>query len=124
MGGIAVHTESPVDAERMAQLSADYDAVYVAVGAQTGKGLRIDGTDAEGVFSAVDLLGRIGDGDYPDFTGKKVAVIGGGNVAMDCCRTAVRAGAEEVSVVYRRRISDMTALPAEIESAIAEAMAK
>jgi len=72
------------------------------------------------VFSAVDLLGRIGDGDYPDFTGKKVAVIGGGNVAMDCCRTAVRAGAEEVSVVYRRRISDMTALPAEIESAIAE----
>ena len=120
VGGIAVHTESPVDAERMAQLSADYDAVYVAVGAQTGKGLRIDGTDAEGVFSAVDLLGRIGDGDYPDFTGKKVAVIGGGNVAMDCCRTAVRAGAEEVSVVYRRRISDMTALPAEIESAIAE----
>ena len=120
VGGITVHTESPVDAERMAQLSADYDAVYVAIGAQTGKGLRIDGTDAEGVFSAVDLLGRIGDGDYPDFTGKKVAVIGGGNVAMDCCRTAVRAGAEEVSVVYRRRISDMTALPAEIESAIAE----
>ena len=120
VGGITVHTESPVDAARMAQLSADYDAVYVAIGAQTGKGLRIDGTDAEGVFSAVDLLGRIGDGDYPDFTGKKVAVIGGGNVAMDCCRTAVRAGAEEVSVVYRRRISDMTALPAEIESAIAE----
>ena len=120
VGGITVHTESPVDAARMAQLSAEYDAVYVAIGAQTGKGLRIDGTDAEGVFSAVDLLGRIGDGDYPDFTGKKVAVIGGGNVAMDCCRTAVRAGAEEVSVVYRRRIADMTALSAEIESAIAE----
>ena len=120
VGGITVHTESPVDAARMAQLSVEYDAVYVAIGAQTGKGLRIDGTDAEGVFSAVDLLGRIGDGDYPDFTGKKVAVIGGGNVAMDCCRTAVRAGAEEVSVVYRRRIADMTALPAEIESAIAE----
>ncbi len=120
VGGITVHTSSPVDAARMAQLADEYDAVYVAIGAQTGKGLRIDGTDANGVFSAVDLLGRIGDGDYPDFTGKKVVVIGGGNVAMDCCRTAVRAGASEVSVAYRRRISDMTALPAEIESAIAE----
>ena len=71
VGGITVHTESPVDAERMAQLSADYDAVYVAIGAQTGKGLRIDGTDAEGVFSAVDLLGRIGDGDYPRLHGQE-----------------------------------------------------
>ena len=120
VGGITVHTESPVDADRMAQLADEYDAVYVAIGAQVGKGLRIDGTDANGVFSAVDLLGRIGDGDYPDFTGKKVAVIGGGNVAMDCCRTSVRAGATEVSVAYRRRISDMPALPAEIESAVAE----
>ena len=71
-------------------------------------------------MSAVDMLGRIGDGDYPDFTGKKVVIVGGGNVAMDCARTSVRAGATEVSVVYRRRVSDMTALPAEIESAIAE----
>ena len=120
VGGIAVHTQAPIDSARMAELSRDYDAVYVAIGAQVGKTLRIDGTDAEGVFSAVDLLGRIGDGDYPDFTGKRVVVVGGGNVAMDCARTAVRAGAAEVSVVYRRRVSDMTALPAEIESAIAE----
>ena len=61
-------------------------------------------------MSAVELLGAIGDGDYPDFTGKRVAVVGGGNVAMDCARTAVRAGADEVSVVYRRRKEDMTAL--------------
>ena len=81
---------------------------------------RIDGVDAEGVVSAVDLLGAIGDGDYPDFTGKRVVVVGGGNVAMDCARTSVRAGADEVSVVYRRRKDDMTALPAEVESAIAE----
>ena len=120
VGGITVHTNAPVDAARMAELSRDFDAVYVAIGAQVGKTLRIDGTDAEGVFSAVELLGAIGDGDYPDFTGKKVAVIGGGNVAMDCARTAVRAGASEVNVVYRRRVADMTALPAEIESAIAE----
>lgn len=120
VGGIAVHTESPVDAERMAQLSADYDAVYVAIGAQTGKGLRIDGTDAEGVFSAVDLLGRIGDGDYPDFTGKKVAVIGGGNTAIDSARTAVRLGAKEVVILYRRAAEDMPADEVEIRDALEE----
>ena len=58
--------------------------------------------------------------DGAPYRGKTVAVVGGGNVAMDCARTSVRAGADEVSVVYRRRKDDMTALPAEVESAIAE----
>ena len=120
VGGIEVRLETKVDTQAMAELQNEFDAVYVAIGAQKGKGLRIDGAKAEGVISAVDLLGRIGDGDYPDFSGKRVAVIGGGNVAMDCVRTAVRAGADEVSCVYRRRVADMTALDAEIESAIAE----
>lgn len=120
VGNIDVKLETKVDAEKMKGISEEFDAVYVAIGAQVGKKLALEGADSEGVMSAVDMLGKIGDGEYPDFTGKKVAVIGGGNVAMDCCRTAVRAGAEEVSVVYRRRIADMTALPAEIESAIAE----
>ncbi len=120
MGGIEVRLETKVGTQAMAELQNEFDAVYVAIGAQKGKGLRIDGAKAEGVISAVDLLGRIGDGDYPDFSGKRVAVIGGGNVAMDCVRTAVRAGADEVSCVYRRRVADMTALDAEIESAIAE----
>lgn len=119
-GNITVHYESHVGTEEMKQLSADYDAVYVAIGAQGGKGLKMDGTDAEGVMSAVDLLTKIGDGDYPDFTGKKVVVIGGGNVAMDCARTSVRAGAESVTIAYRRRIDDMTALRAEIDSAMQE----
>ena len=66
------------------------------------------------------MLRSIGDGVYPDYRGKKIAVIGGGNVAMDCVRTAVRAGAAEVNLVYRRRIEDMTALKEEIESAVAE----
>lgn len=118
-GDIEVRLNEPVDTARMRELAADYDAVYVAIGAQTGKGLRIEGAKADGVISAVDLLGRIGDGDYPDFTGKNVVVVGGGNVAMDCARTAVRAGGD-VTVVYRRRQCDMTALPAEVESAIAE----
>lgn len=120
VGGIEVRLETKVDTAAMNGLRSEFDAVYVAIGAQKGKGLRIDGAKADGVISAVDLLGRIGDGDYPDFTGKRVAVIGGGNVAMDCVRTAVRAGAREVSCVYRRRVADMTALEAEIESAIAE----
>ena len=120
VGGIEAICDHQVGEAEMRDIARDFDAVYVAIGAQLGNSLRIDGADAEGVESAVDLLGRIGDGDYPDFTGKRVAVIGGGNVAMDCVRTAVRAGADEVSCVYRRRKDDMTALPIEIESAVAE----
>ena len=120
VGGIDVEYEHDVDAAEMARIAAEFDAVYVAIGAQGGKTLKLEGADAAGVMSAVELLGKIGDGDYPDFTGKKVAVISGGNVAMDCARTSVRAGAAEVTVAYRRRLEDMTALDAEIESAIAE----
>jgi NADPH-dependent glutamate synthase beta subunit-like oxidoreductase len=121
VGNIDVKYETLVDADSMAEIARDYDAVYVAIGAQGGKGLSIDNIDAEGVSSAVDLLGKIGDGEWtPDFSGKKVVIIGGGNVAMDCCRTAVRAGATSVSCVYRRRVADMTALQTEIESAMQE----
>lgn len=120
VGNIEVRYETNVDTEAMRSIVEEYDAVYVAIGAQSGKTLRMDNADAEGVFSAVDLLSKIGDNEYPDFTGKKVVVVGGGNVAMDCARTSVRAGASEVTVVYRRRQEDMTALVEEVESAIAE----
>lgn len=119
-GNVTVHTECRIDAEGMRRLSEEYDAVYVAIGAQGGKTLKLNGADAEGVMSAVDLLTKIGDGDYPDFTGKNVVVVGGGNVAMDCARTSVRAGAASVTVAYRRRLEDMTALRAEIDSAMQE----
>lgn len=119
-GNVTVHTECRIDAEGMRRLSEEYDAVYVAIGAQGGKTLKLDGADAEGVMSAVDLLTKIGDDEYPDFTGKNVVVVGGGNVAMDCARTSVRAGAASVTVAYRRRLEDMTALRAEIESAMQE----
>ena len=119
-GDVTVHTECRIDAEGMRRLSEEYGAVYVAIGAQGGKTLKLDGADAEGVMSAVDLLTKIGDGDYPDFTGKNVVVVGGGNVAMDCARTSVRAGAASVTVAYRRRLEDMTALRAEIDSAMQE----
>jgi NADPH-dependent glutamate synthase beta subunit-like oxidoreductase len=97
-----------------------YDAMYVAIGAQTGKTLRLDGNDAKNVFSAVQMLDEIGNGRIPDYTGKTVVVIGGGNVAMDAARSAVRCNAEDVRVVYRRRQDDMTALDTEIESAVME----
>ena len=119
VGGITMHTESPLTPARMAQLSIDYDAVYVAIGAQTGKGCASTARMPKACFLPLTCLDASAMAIIP-LHGQKVAVIGGGNVAMDCCRTAVRAGAEEVSVVYRRRISDMTALPAETESAIPE----
>lgn len=119
-GEIEVRLETMIGRDDVERISEEFDAVFVSIGAHTGKLLSIENADAEGVMSAVDLLGSIGDDKYPDFSGKRVVVVGGGNVAMDCARTAVRAGADEVSVVYRRRKEDMTALEIEIESAIAE----
>lgn len=118
-GDIQVHAGALVDAAMLETLAADYDALYVAIGAHGAKTLRLPGEEAAGIMSAVELLGAIGEGDVPDFTGKRVVVVGGGNVAMDCARTAVRCGGE-VTVVYRRRLQDMTALPAEVEAAVAE----
>ena len=104
----------------VAQLREQYDAVYISIGAHTDRKVGIEGEDARGVMSAVEMLRGIGDGNLPDFTGKNVVVIGGGNVAMDCCRSAVRLGAKSVSVAYRRRQQDITALAEEVEGAKAE----
>ncbi len=97
-----------------------HDAMFVAIGAQTGKKLRMEGIDAGNVESAVEMLDDVGNGNFPDYTGKRVAVIGGGNVAMDAARTALRCHAKDVMIVYRRRREDMTALDSEIESAVME----
>ncbi len=104
----------------LTNLRKQFDAVFLCIGAHTDKKLRIEGEDSKGVISAVKLLRGIGDGEHPDFTGKRVVVVGGGNVAMDCTRSAVRLGAEKVICAYRRRIEDMTALPEEVQGAIAE----
>ncbi len=118
--GIEVRTNTKIGTDELAALRKEYDAVYIAIGAHTGKKVGLEGEKCGNVISAVDMLRTIGDGEYPDYTGKKVIVIGGGNVAMDCARTAIRAHADSVGVVYRRRQEDMTAQAAEIESAIAE----
>ena len=102
------------------ELRRRFDCVYIAIGAQADKNVGIEGEDCRGVMSAVELLGGIGDGALPDFFGRRVVIIGGGNVAMDCARSAKRLNAERVTVVYRRRRVDMTALPEEIEGAVEE----
>lgn len=102
------------------ELREQYDAVLITIGASTDKKLGLEGEDAEGVMSAVQFLRNIGKNIITDLTGKEVAVIGGGNVSMDAVRTAKRLGAKKVSIVYRRRMADMTALPGEINGAVAE----
>jgi len=97
-----------------------FDSVLITIGAHGNKALGISGENSKGVISAVKLLSDMGDDNPPDFKGKNVVVIGGGNVAMDAARTSVRLGAKSVKCVYRRRVADMTALGEEIEGAIAE----
>lgn len=101
-------------------LRSEYDAVLITIGASTDKKLGIEGEDAKGVISAVQFLRDVGKNQNRDLSGQEVAVIGGGNVSMDAVRTAKRLGAKKVSIIYRRRVADMTALPAEIEGAVAE----
>ncbi|MDR1773508.1 MAG: FAD-dependent oxidoreductase [Clostridioides sp.] len=102
------------------EIRNNFDAVYISIGAHTDKKIGLEGENGGRVISAVQMLREIGDGNTPDFKDKKVVVIGGGNVAMDVARSAVRCGAKETNIVYRRRIADMTALSEEIEGAIAE----
>ena len=116
--GVEVRLETSVGNEpgqlSLEELRKEYDAIYIAIGAHSDKKIGIEGEDAGGVISAVEFLRAIGDGKYPDLSGKKVCVIGGGNVAMDVARSSVRLGANKVAVAYRRRKADMTALPEEL----------
>ena len=119
--GIEVHTEVDIGTDiTFDQLKRNYDSLYLSIGAHTDKKTGIEGEDSHGVISAVELLRNIGDGIKPDFTGLNIAVIGGGNVAMDVTRSCIRLGARKVSCVYRRRQEDMTAQQEEVEGAIAE----
>lgn len=122
--GVEVHLNSRIGNGEgeipFEQLRKEFDAVYIAIGAHTDKKIGIPGEDSQGVISAVEMLREIGEEKMPDFAGKTVVVIGGGNVAMDCTRSSIRLGAKKVIIAYRRRQDDMTALPEEIEGAIAE----
>ncbi|RGC51468.1 MULTISPECIES: NAD(P)-binding protein [Erysipelotrichaceae] len=119
--GVEVHMQVDIGKDiTMCELDAQYDALYLSIGAQTDKKVGIPGEEGNHVISAVTMLRNIGDDILPDFHGKRVCVIGGGNVAMDVARSAKRLGASMVGIAYRRRKEDMTALPDEVEGALAE----
>lgn len=96
-----------------------YKGFYLAIGAQQSAPLGIKGEELDGVYGGVDFMRAVNLGK-PPISGGHVAVIGGGNVAMDVCRTAVRLGAEKTTVIYRRDRSDMPADPDEVAEAEAE----
>ena len=100
-------------------LRESHDAVYLGLGAQLGNRMPVEGADAPNCVPAADFLQAVARGEAPDLKGKRVALIGGGNVAMDAARTAVRLGAATVHVFTRKR-DDYTALQSEIESAMQE----
>jgi len=115
--GIQMRSNTAVGRDiNFADLQKDYKAVFVAVGAQLSMKLDIPGEDLEGVIPALTLLEESNAGRRPKL-GDKVAVVGGGNVAMDAARAALRLGAKEVTVVYRRSRAEMPANAWEIEEA-------
>ena len=96
-----------------------YKGFFLAIGAQKSAPLGVKGDDLAGVFGGIDFLREVNLGSKPEI-GAKAAVIGGGNVAMDVCRTAVRLGADEVYVIYRRSQDEMPADKEEVAEAMAE----
>ncbi len=101
------------------QLKKDYDIVFLGVGAHKSYSLGVEGEELKGVFGGVEFLRDVNLGKKVDI-GKKVAVIGGGNSAVDAARTALRLGAAEVTIYYRRLREDMPAQEEEIDAALEE----
>lgn len=113
--GIKVETNKELGKDfNLQELSNNYDAVFLAIGSNISSKMNIQGEELEGVYGANELLeNKI----FPDFKDKKVAVIGGGNVAMDAARTIKRLGAKETYIIYRRAEEQMPAEKKEIEEA-------
>ena len=113
--GINVQCEKELGRNlELANLEKEYDAVYLSIGANIPRKMAIEGEELEGVYGGNSLLENQ---NHPDYTNKKVAIIGGGNVAMDCARTIKRMGAEQVVVIYRRSEAEMPAESKEISDA-------
>ncbi len=118
--GVQIHYTKRLGRDFTIQsLKGDFDAAFVAIGAWSASSMRCPGEDAEGVFGGIDVLYKVANGEKVDL-GKKVCVVGGGNTAIDAVRTAVRLGAEDVTLIYRRTENEMPAEPDEIRDARAE----
>lgn len=117
--GVQIVTGTALGAHiTLEDLRRDFDAVYLAIGSWRATPLRIDGDNLDGVWLGIKYLERITKGD--DIPLGRTVVIGGGNTAIDCARTALRKGAEHVTLVYRRGREEMPAEPYEVEEAEAE----
>ncbi len=100
-------------------LKSEFDALFLAVGAQKASKMNIAGEDEAGVISGIDFLRKATSGEQP-CPGDRVVVTGGGNTAIDAARTALRLGASTVTILYRRSKEDMPVQASEIEEALAE----
>ncbi len=119
---MGINTTFDVQVESLKEiLDKDYDAIFVGTGAPRGKGLNLPGLEdaRHHVFLGIDWLASVAF-EHTDKIGKRVLVLGGGNTAMDCCRTARRLGGEDVRVVVRSPFAEMKASPWEKEDAMAE----
>jgi len=97
------------------EIRQKYDALVLTIGSQKGTGVGCEGDDAGNVYSGIDFLKNMEvTGQRYNFKGKTIAVVGGGNTAMDCCRTSIRCNADKVYVIYRRTEKEMPANPIEI----------
>jgi len=116
--GVEIRTNTRVDS--VDQLLKDgYDAVFAAIGAHQGIKLGVEGEDSPGVVECVSFLRSVNLGEKPEL-GNRVAVIGGGNAAIDASRVALRLGVKEVTIIYRRSRQEMPASPEEVEEALRE----
>jgi len=115
--GVEIKTAVQVGKDvSLQELRKKYDAVFIGIGAHGGMKLGVEGEDIPGVMEGVGFLRSVNLGEKVD-VGKKVAVIGGGNTAIDCARTAKRLGAEEVTIIYRRSRAEMPASEEEVKAA-------
>jgi NADPH-dependent glutamate synthase beta subunit-like oxidoreductase/Pyruvate/2-oxoacid:ferredoxin oxidoreductase delta subunit len=119
--GIGIRCGTRVEGDAGRSLLAEYSAVFIATGAHRGRPLGAVGEDGPGVVAGLGFLKAVNGGDRPAI-GRHVVVVGGGNTAMDCARTALRLGAG-ATVVYRRTRQEMPAIAAEIEEAVREGVA-
>jgi formate dehydrogenase beta subunit len=97
----------------------DYQAIFLSLGAHQGMRIRVEGEDSPGVMECVSFLRQVSLGEEVKL-GDKVAVIGGGNAAIDASRTALRLGAKEATIIYRRTRAEMPASPEEVEETLHE----
>ncbi|HEY5484099.1 MAG TPA: FAD-dependent oxidoreductase, partial [Propionibacteriaceae bacterium] len=114
--GVEIVTSTPVH-DLEALKAQGYDAVLLATGTPLATSLGVPGEESDGVLTGLEYLRQVSLGETPDLTGKRVVIVGGGNVAMDTARTARRRGALEVRVAYRRGREQMPAHIAEVDDA-------